>query len=82
MKPRSTAMPGRTVENGGLKRGEVRAVRELRDGVQCVIALGYTPDLGSASCTVVITSLEARQKMAELKEVLAREGLRIVEGAA
>lgn len=66
-------------EFGGIKRGEVRAVRELKSGVQAQVALGYVPDHGVASVTVTCTSQRALAALSDLKRIIAEDTMHIVE---
>lgn len=71
-------MNAQQTDSGGIKRGDVRGVRELKHGVQAQVALGYVPGHGVASATIVSHSLEVLQAMADLKRLLANEAFIIV----
>lgn len=55
-----------------IEPGEVRAVRELRHGVQAQVCLGADVKHGSLIATVVTTDPEVMKALADLKAALRK----------
>lgn len=61
--------------------GEVRHVRELKDGVQAEVTIGATQRHGYARVTVLSTSPEVKGALVALKVALRNEADTIIRAA-
>lgn len=66
MKARGTVPPARSM----ITPGEVRGIREMRNGVQAQVCLGADPVLGSAIVTHTSNSPAVRQALENLKAAI------------
>lgn len=62
-------------EGQPVKRGEVRAVRQLRDGVQAEVCLGASAVHGSAVVRVVTRSPKVLEALAVLHAAIREEAM-------
>ena len=62
-----------------IKRGDVRAVRELREGVQAEVCLGASAEHGSAVVRVTTKSPAVQEAMTALKEAIRVEALALCQ---
>lgn len=62
-----------------IRRGDVRAVRELREGVQAEVCLGASAEHGSAVVRVTTKSAAVQEAMTALKDAIRAEALALCQ---
>lgn len=65
---------------GMVKPGEVRAIRELKRGVQAQVCLGASTALGSAVVTIDCTSPEVLEALESLRTAIRKDARAMLEG--